>query len=305
MKEQDFLASQTAALSRNGVEFERRFIDVPIVNGSAQVLVSGDGPPAILLNGIGTPAAMWAPLMGQLDGLTLYAVDLPGYGLTSSTPALTQDMRTTAIAFLGQILERLELNQPAIIANSLGSNWASWFALDQPQRVAALVHVGCPALILGTSAPLPMRLLSKRGLGWLMMRIQPPSPRQVEKLSRMVNEYPLPQEIADLLLATERLPFFEPTFLAMLNALIRLRGARPEMALSRERLKQITTPSLLIFARSDPFGGIEVGREAADAMPDAKLHIVDGGHTPWIHNAEKIAPLIIDFLGSRSTQSLT
>ena len=51
-----------------------------------------------------------------------------------------------------------------------------------------------------------MRLLSVPGLGRLMMKIQPPSERQVKHLSKMVNEYPLPPEIADLLLATERLP---------------------------------------------------------------------------------------------------
>lgn len=304
MKEQAFLAAQSAALSRYGVEYEQRFIDVPIVKGRAQVLVSGKGPPAVLLNGIGTPAAMWAPLMAQLDDMTLYAVDLPGYGLTASAPMVARDIKAMAIAFVGQVLDGLGLDRPAIIANSLGSSWATWFTLDQPDRVAALLHVGCPALILDTSAPLPMRLLSKKGLGWLMMRLQPPSHRQVEQLSKMVHEHPLPPEIADLLLATERLPEFEATFLAMLNALIGLRGARPSMALSREQLNQTSTPTLLIFAANDPFGGEEVGRQAADALPDATLHVVDGGHAPWIHHADQIAPFINEFLSTRQAAAL-
>lgn len=298
MEEQAFRAAQAAALSHFGVEFETKFVDIPLVEGRAQVLITGEGPPALLLNGIGTPAAMWAPLMCRLTGLTLHAVDLPGYGLTSTTPDLARDLRATAIAFLDQVLEALRLDRPTIIANSLGSNWASWFALDQPDRIDALVHVGCPALILGTSAPLPMRLLSKRGIGWLMMRLQPPSPRQVEQLSRMVNEHPLPPVIADLLLATERLPGFEPTFLAMLNALVGLRGARPRMALGRDQLERIGTPSLLIFGRNDPFGGEQIGREAVDALPNASLHVVDGGHAPWIHHANQIAPIIHEFLGA-------
>ncbi len=55
-----------------------------VVGGRAQVLVSGEGSPVILVNGIGTPAAMWAPLMAKLPGLRLYAVDLPGFGLTDT-----------------------------------------------------------------------------------------------------------------------------------------------------------------------------------------------------------------------------
>lgn len=304
MEVQSFLAAQAATFARYGIDFEQKFIDVPVVEGRAQVLVAGEGPPAILFNGIGTPAAMWAPLMAQLKGLKLYAVDLPGFGLTSTTPTVAQDLKATAVAFVGQVLDGLKLDRPTIIANSLGSHWASWFALDQPERIAALVHVGCPALILETSAPLPMRLLSKRGLGWFMMRLQPPSPRQVKQLSKMVHEYPLPQEIADLLLATERLPGFEPTFLAMLNAVVGVRGARPGMALSREILSRINTPSLLIFARRDPFGGEEIGRQAAEVIPDACLHIVDGGHAPWIHHADQIAPPILDFLGLGETIAL-
>jgi pimeloyl-ACP methyl ester carboxylesterase len=34
----------------------------------------------------------------------------------------------------------------------------------------------------------------------------------------------------------------------------------------------------------------------ADAMPTAELHVVDGGHAPWMTQAERIAPVITDFL---------
>lgn len=298
MREQAFLEAQAAALARYGVDVEQRFIDVPIVEGRAQVLVNGAGPPVIFLNGIGTPGAMWAPLMTRLDGFTQYAIDLPGYGLTSTTATLTRDLRATAVAFLEEALDALGLDQPTIVANSLGSLWSSWFAIDRRSRVAALVHVGCPAIVLDTSAPLPMRLLSVRPLGRLMMMLQPPSPGQVKQLSKMVREHPLPPEIADLLLATEQLPGCKPTFLAMLHSLLRLRGSRPGMALTSGQLAQINKPSLLIFGRDDPMGAAPVGRRVADALTDAELHIVDGGHAPWIHHADQIAPLITEFLTS-------
>lgn len=194
------------------------------------------------------------------------------------------------------MLDGLGLVEPTVISNSLGSLWAAWLAIDEPGRVAGLAHIGCPAIVLDTSAPLPMRLLSARPLGRLMTRLQPPSERQVEQLAKMVHEHPLPPEIAQLILATERLDHFDETFLGTLNRLIRLRGSRPEHALTAEQLAVIDVPTLLIFAKDDPMGGPSVGERMAAAMPDACLHIVDGGNVPWLHHAAQIAPLVEQFL---------
>lgn len=183
------------------------------------------------------------------------------------------------------------------VGNSLGSLWASWLAVDRPDRTSALVHVGCPAVVLDTSAPLPMRLLSVRGLGRLMMKLQPPSSGQVRRLSKMVSEHPLPVEIADLILATERLPGFEPTFLAALNALVRLRGSRPEMALTADQLGLIEQPTLLVFGADDPMGAALVGERVAEALPDAALHLVEGGHAPWLRQSEHIGLLVSAHVG--------
>ncbi len=222
-----FTAAQFRMLTRHNVDAESRFVEVPSIAGRAQVLVAGDGPPVVMLNGIGTPAAMWAPLMTELVDFKLYAVDLPGFGLTDTVRDLTRHYRATAVQFLCETLDKLGLDQAAFIANSLGSRWAIWMALDAPDRLSAMVHVGCPATALGTSAPLPMRLMSVPPLARLLMKLQPPSHRQVEQLAKIVHQYPLEPELANLLLATERLPGFEHTFLATLNTMVRLRVRAP------------------------------------------------------------------------------
>lgn len=302
MSESSFTDAQSAALSRYGVDAEDRYVDVPAIEGRAHVLVAGEGPPVVIVNGIGTPAAMFAPLMAELDGVTMYAVDLPGYGLTDTTRALTEDLRATAVRFLEQVLDAFGLDRPAFVTNSLGSLWATWLAIDQPDRVGALAHIGWPAVMLDTSAPLPMRLLSVRGLGRLLMRVQPPSPRQVRQLSKMVKEDPLPPEIAELLLATERLPGFEPTFLAMLHTLVRVRDARPEMALTADQLTGVHQPSLLILGGDDPMGTPSDSERLARAVPQTEIHIVEGGHAPWLHHADQIGPLVNAFLSGTNTR---
>lgn len=298
-----FTTAQRRMLQRHGVNAEARFVDVPSVAGRAQVLVIGDGPAVVLINGIGTPAAMWAPLMAQLSGFTLYAVDLPGFGLTDTVPDLTQDYRASAVRFLCETLDQLGLDQAAFIANSLGSRWVIWLALDRPERVNAMVHIGCPATVLGTSAPLPMRLMSVPPLARLLMTLQPPSHRQVEQLSKMVHQHPLDAELADLLVATERLPHFEHTFLATLNRLVRLRGARPSMALMTDELGRIRQPTQIVWGDDDPMGSTDVARRVAEAIPEAELHIVAGGHAPWLTQAARIGALATAFLGNHAAAS--
>ncbi len=197
--------------------------------------------------------------------------------------------------FLCETLDQLGLDRASFVANSLGSTWVFWLSLDAPERMAAAVHVGCPAIALGTSAPLPMRLLSVPHLGRLMMKLQPPSHKQVEQLSRMVHQYPLVPELADLLVATEKLPHFEQAFLSTLRTLVRVRGARPEMALSAAALSGVRQPAQLVWGDDDPMGSTEVAHRVAEALPDAELHIVEGGHTPWLTQADQIGSLATAF----------
>lgn len=293
---QAFEAAQAETLDHSGVRAESRFVEVPAVDGRAHVLVAGEGPPVLMLNGIGTPAAMWAPLMAHLEGRALHAVDLPAYGLTDAPPENPLDLRAHAVSFLESVLDGLGLERPAFISNSLGSLWALWLAMDRPRRVGAMAHVGCPALAPGTSAPLPMRMLSTRVLGRLLMRLRPPSLKQVEQLSKMVRQYPLAPEIAEAILATERMPGFERTFRSNLSALLRLRGARPESALTESQLAAVGQPSLLVVADQDPMGSEQAGRRMVEALPNAELHISEGGHCPWLTEAERIAGWVNGFL---------
>ncbi|MDQ2677089.1 MAG: hypothetical protein M3Y34_09800, partial [Actinomycetota bacterium] len=164
-----------------------------------------------------------------------------------------------------------------------------------PERVGPTAHLGCPALALGSSAPLAMRLLSVPVLGAILTRVERPSPAQVERISRLVNQHPLSPEIAGAILATELMPGFQRTFHWNLNALLRLRGANPRYALTATQLRQVTQRSLLVFSRNDPMGAGFLGRRMAEALPGSELHLCDGGHCPWLDEPERIAGWIGEF----------
>ena len=295
----DFTAAQTRLLQRYDVDARSQFLEVAAVEGLVHVLRSGTGPPVVLVPGFADPTAMWAPLMAGLDGFTLYAVDRPCFGLTGSAEHTTATFRELAVTFLEQVLDALEIEHPLFVGNSIGSLWCTWLAMDRPDRVAAMVHAGCPAFWLGTSAPLPLRLLSVPPVGRFIMAISTPSPRQVEGFARQIAGEDLSQfpELRDLLVAAQKLPGAEASMLRLLHAVVRLRGARPELALTAEQLAQIRQPVLLIWGSRDVFGGPSVGEEAARILPHAALHVVpEAGHVPWVGHPSEVASAAVPFL---------
>ena len=298
----DFRKVQTRLLKHHGVEAESRFFEVPSVSDRVHALVCGDGPPVVMVPGFADPAAIWAPLISKLDGFTRYAVDRPCFGLTGCAEHKTATFRKLAVDFLEQVLDALELERPLFIGNSIGSLWCIWLALDRPDRVSAMVHIGCPAFILGTSAPLPMRLLSIRPIGRLLMKLSPPSPRQVENFAKMVGEdlSDVP-ELRDLLVAAQNIPGIQPAILNLLRAVVRLRGARPALAITENQLSQIRQPVQLIWGEKDAFGGPDIGETAARIIPEAEFHVIPGGgHIPWITNPVEAAAIATPFLRNQA-----
>lgn len=295
---ENFIAAQEALFRRVGLRAESRFLDMPALDGPAHVLVAGEGPPVLLIAGLGDPAAMWAPLMSKLKGFTLYAVDRPCFGLSGSAEHKTDTLRSLAVGFLEQVLDALELERAQFVSNSMGSLWTLWLALDRPQRVTAMTHVGCPALILGTSAPIPMRLISFPPLGRLLMALTPPSPKQVDQFAAMAGEdlSSLP-EMRDLLVQMQKLPGARKSVRQLLHSVLRFRGARPQIALNEDQLSRVTQPSLVIWGDRDPFGSVEVGKKLAQLTQRTEFHqIAEAGHVPWVIRPDEVSRIATPFL---------
>jgi pimeloyl-ACP methyl ester carboxylesterase len=299
-----YTKAQHRLLARYGIAAESRFVDVPAIDGRAHVLVTGEGPPVMMVIGGGPPSAMWAPLMAELSGFTLHVVDLPGMGLTTRVPYSTDGLRTMAVDFLEQVVDGLELDRPVFVASSMGGLWTTWLAFDRSARVPAIVYIGCPAMMLGTSAPFLLRLGSIPPLGRLLRRLDPPSLKQVDRFIAMAGEdFSHLPELRELFLAHGQLPHTGPALFDMVHAVVRLRGARPQVALTEPQLARLTQPVQLIWGDHDPFGPPAVGERAAQTIPDAEFHVVPGGHGPWVDQAARVADLVAPFLRDHSAAS--
>jgi 2-hydroxy-6-oxonona-2,4-dienedioate hydrolase len=295
----EFLKAQSALLKRFEITAASRFVDIGAVRGPVHVLECGTGAPVVMVPGFGDPAVMWAPLMAKLTDFHLHAVDRPNFGLTGRAEHTIRSFRKLATDFLVQVLDRLGLERPLFVSNSIGSLWCTWLALEKPDRVSAMVHIGCPAFTLGTSAPLPVRLLSVRPLGRFLMRMSPPSLKQVHRFAKAIGGEDLTNlpELASVLVAAQKLPGVQDATLDLLHAVVRLRGARHEVALTAEHLSGLEHPTLLIWGDNDAFGGVDVGDEAARLLPNGELRIISGGgHVPWVGHPSEVAEAAIPYL---------
>jgi pimeloyl-ACP methyl ester carboxylesterase len=304
---QTFEKAEQRLFDRYGLHVASRFFNTE--GRRARYLELGGGDPVIFVHGGGAVAAEWAPLLPHVRGRRLIAVDRPGCGLSDPVDYHDVDLRPHAVGFLEDLLDAVGVERAPLVANSTGGLWSLWFALDRPERVTSLALLGCPALVAGTSAPFVMRLLSVRGLNRLMMKLQPPSAKQARALYASVAGKPavmtLPEEFFDLAYRAELLPGADTSFLTLLERVLRLRGARPEMRLNDAHLGRVRHPVLFVWGERDAFGGPAHARRAKQALPAATLEVTDAGHVPWLDDAPRCAALLDGFLAREGLEAGT
>jgi 2-hydroxy-6-oxonona-2,4-dienedioate hydrolase len=296
----DYLAALHRLLDRYELDADRRYVTVGDTGRTAQVLVAGEGPPLVLVIGGGVPAAFWVPLMARLPRHRLHAIELPGFGMTDPTAYSPTTLRRTAVSHLTGILDALGLGPVPFVTQSMGSQWATWLAAEQPARVQRQVMMACPAFFLDTTAVLPFRVASVPGLGPLLLSLQKPSTKSAAASLRMVGEDPTGlEELRDMMLATQRLPTHTSSLLALMRSVMSWTRPRPGIVTSASQLRRVRHPVRLIWGERDPFGSVAAGRRIADLIPEADLHVVPGGHAPWFHQTDRVAELTTEFLEAR------
>lgn len=97
----------------------------------------GEGPPLLLINGLGAHSAMWETLERTLPGLRIVEFDLPGAG-QSDVP--WKPVSIERLARLSRsILDHFEIDCADVLGYSMGGIVAQQLAAETPERVRRLV----------------------------------------------------------------------------------------------------------------------------------------------------------------------
>jgi pimeloyl-ACP methyl ester carboxylesterase len=239
----------------------------------------------------------WISLLAHLPGIRAIAVDRPGHGLSEAFDYRGIDLRRHAVSFVTSVLDSLGLERAPIVANSMGGLWSLWAAVDAPERVDSLALLGCPALLLDTGAPGPMRLLSVPYLNRLLLSTQPANEKGARQMWTMMRAdlAALPREFIAATAAVLRVPSTAVGWRTLLENSLRLIGPLP-YNFSEVELRLVRQRTLFVWGTRDPFGAPAVGRRAAALMPDARIEVLEQGHLPWLDDPEPAGRLVSEHL---------
>jgi pimeloyl-ACP methyl ester carboxylesterase len=289
------------ALARTSVR--SRYVEIK-AGKRVHLLETGAGPPVVLIHGTVDSAGFLLPLLNELHGVRALAPDLPGRGLSDPIDHRQHRYRETAVAWLNDLLDTLELDTVAVVGHSGGGRWALWHAMAHPGRVKRLVLMGVPGLPK-TRCPLPIRLMATPGVGELLSRLVPPNPKSVLRFAGFMGEkatLATHPELVDLMVATGRDPITaasarsEMRVLVSPFGLLSPSGFRRRSQVRRDQLDQLAMPTLMIWGEQDPLGSSPVAQAASDLISRGQLVLLPTGHAPWLGRPAETAATILDFV---------
>jgi poly(3-hydroxyalkanoate) depolymerase len=259
---------------------------VAIDGTSLRVATVGNGPPLLLVMGIGGNLDMWRPLARQLPGRRLIAFDAPGTGRSS----IGRLRRMPGLADLtAHLLDELGYETVDALGYSFGGALAQELAHRHPQRVARLILgatmcgvggiPGRPDVLFHLAHP--MRYHSQRYLRWVSpsiyggrARVQGADAASEHMSARLGN------------------PPSVPGYLSQLYAI--------SWWTSLPWLHRLSMPVLILAGDDDPIIPLVNARILAARIPRGELHVVrGGGHLFLLDQSEDVTPVIEAFLDAR------
>jgi poly(3-hydroxyoctanoate) depolymerase len=245
--------------------------------------VRGEGPPLLMINGLGAPLEYWRPLEAQLADFTTITFDAPGAG-RSSTPRGRFGMRDFA-KVADDLLDHLDVDSAHVLGLSLGGMIAQELARRNPHRVEKLV-LASTTCGLG-SVPVNPRTWTAIGSPARFY-----SQRHYRKIAPLLYG----ENVADdPSLLDEHLEIRRRCKPSIRGHYLQLRAASTWS--SRLWLRRLEMPVLVILGSDDQLVSAANGRILASNVPNGRLEMIDGGsHCCVLQESVLASQIIREFL---------
>jgi pimeloyl-ACP methyl ester carboxylesterase len=282
------------------VDAQSRYADLPHPASRVHYLTAGEGPPLLLLHGLGATASVWVPMFDALtDRFTVYAPDRPGRGLSTAVDYRETGFREFGVEYVADLLDALGIEETAVMGNSLGGFQALALTADRPERVDRLCVIGAPAG-LSLDIPLFFRLLDLPAVGeWLFDYLEDESVADARQTYRQINvpdDSALPDVYFEPGIVGEGLPGQRRSLWSLLEALGSFWGMPTQFDL-REEVRDIETPTRFVWGTEDYFWPPSAGRPVVSSMENGDfVTLHDHGHMPWLEPDDEATEAAVAFL---------
>jgi 2-hydroxy-6-oxonona-2,4-dienedioate hydrolase len=287
-----YRAAESALWSRFGASPSEQFFELE--SGRVRVQEIGAGQPVVFVHGVMTAGSAFAPLVARLPGVRSIVLDRPGCGL-SAPWQLHAEFRDQAVDVIRQVLDVLQLDSVALVGNSLGALWSTWFAMAHPARVRKLVLLGPSIGFPGVRAPIFMRIAAIPGIGALIKRKMRTSHASLRRIfvemghQKSIDAGKIPAELFEWGVRLDDTGTPRHDFDAVRRA-VGITGARRWIQLGEHELKSLSVPTLVLAGTDDSHGGPALAARIAELIPGATVQsLQDAGHVPWLDDASAVA----------------
>lgn len=266
------------------------------VNGRpVNVVELGSGEPVVFVHGLGGSWVNWLeqlPVISQ--GWRTIALDLPGFGhspLPSAPISIARYAETVAAT-----MDALGVTEATLVGNSMGGEISAELAISMPDRARRMALVSPAGVSTGAWQPrMPLirraHPVLQRATGWVQRNAEWIARRPRLRSAALSTVAAAPREIPAAFAAEQLRGMGKPGFLPALEAIV-----SHSQTLS-DRLRQIATPTLVLWGERDPLITVRDAEVFASRIPGAhKVIWPDTGHVAMFERSEEFNALLEGFL---------
>lgn len=243
--------------------------------------VTGDGPPLLLIQGLGYSGWGWEPIVAPLaESYQVITFDNRGIGASDAPPGPydTAIMAADAVS----VLDAVGVERAHVMGASLGGMIAQQVALDHPERVDRLI-LACttPGGKASFPLPAPTERLIREAAG-----------RRQEEAVRLftVNALSSPGPVDELVARRLAEPQNPLAWQAQAGAALKHDAW--------DRVGDITAPTLIVHGTADRVVDPRNAPLLAERIPGAELELLEGlGHLFFWDDPAATVRAVRDFLG--------
>jgi pimeloyl-ACP methyl ester carboxylesterase len=260
-----------------------------------------DAPAVVLLHGFPASSFMFRDLIPALaDRYHVIAPDLLGFGYSDAPAANEFSYTFDALALLtAGLLEQLGVDRYAIYVQDYGAPVGWRLALARPDAITAIITQNGNGYDAGFVEGFWETI-------WNYQREQTPQTEAAIRtaLTLETTRWQYVTGAPDETLVSPDAWEHDAALLARPGndeiqlALFRDYAANPPMYPALQSyLRRSRPPVLAVWGKDDPIFGPDGARAFAADVPDAEIHLLDGGHFLLESAHDEVAALILDFLG--------
>jgi pimeloyl-ACP methyl ester carboxylesterase len=244
---------------------------------------AGSGPALVLVHGGLGDSGLWEPVVPFLaERFRVIRTDFRFFG-RSTGPAAPWSWHDDIVG----LLDELGIDRAALVGLSLGGRLAIEIALGHPERISALALVA-PGLAGHAAAPYS----EEQGARYDAAEAEGDFDAMLAVDLEVWAPLGADETIARLWFAT---PDANP-----LPAGVEPRA--PAGPPAKERLGELSVPTLVITASHDPKSFREIGPLIATAAPNARHVELDSDHYVTLREPELLARALLDFLATSTPE---